>query len=292
MIPDKYKRALRDGSPGARRFYVGARRLAGFVRDHRRRAIARSLPVAAPIPQEAGFLVMPAGSLGGVDAVIAEAHAALAAYDHDNPPGGRSKKRFLVNVLAKDHVTPQSAILRFALRPDVLAIVSDYFGMAPILTSVGVYHSDTVDGVPSSSQLYHCDADDTTQVKVFVYCTDVDEQCGPLTLVDAVTTAAVQGRTGYHYGQRLSDEQVRANTATLTEHAILGAAGTVAFVDTSRCFHYGSRVAPGAAARLAVILQYSTPYSFMLPEPYPQALPFRHLSDPAMTDVQRLVLGE
>ena len=292
MTPDTFKRSVRDGSPRLRRLYVGARRLAGYVRDHRRRAAVRSLPASDRIPPRAGFLVRAAGSMAGVDALVREAQGALAAYDHLNPPDGKVKKRFLVNVLDRAKVTPQSAILQFALSPDVLAIVSDYLGMAPILTSIGVYHSDTVDGVPTSSQLYHCDADDTTQVKVFVYCSDVDERCGPLTVVDAATTAEVQARTGYQYGKRFSDEHVRAHATALAEHAIVGGTGTVALVDTSRCFHYGSRVAPGAAPRLAAIIQYSTPYSFMLPTPYPEALPFRRLIEPSMSDVQRLVLGE
>jgi hypothetical protein len=63
------------------------------------------------------------------------------------------------------------------------------------------------------------------------------------------------------------------------------------FVDTSRCFHFGSRVAPGATPRLAAMIQYQTPYSFMLPAAAETAAPFRRLVNPSLSPIQRLVLG-
>jgi hypothetical protein len=285
-------RSIRDGLAAPRLAYAAAQREAFKQRDRRRFEAAAALTSPYAVPAHAGFLVLPAGSLPGVMPIVAEAHASLAAFDRERPPAGKNKKRFLVNVLYREALTAGTELLRFALRPEVIATVSHYLGLVPILTTVGVYFSDATEDIPTSSQLYHCDADDTTQVKVFVYCTDVTPASGPLTLVDATVTAEVQQRTDYLYGKRLSDDQVRVSGTRVDEHAIIGVAGTVAFVDTSRCFHYGSRVTPGAPSRLAVILQYLTPYSFMLPGPYPQALPFRHLIDPSMSETQRMVLGE
>lgn len=282
-------KAIRDGVPAERLTYATQQRARYQARDRRRLQLASGLPPV--IRPEAGFLVRPAGAFSGVEAVLREAHAALATFDREAPPEGKNKKRFLVNVLYPERLSTDSATVRFALREDLLAPISAYLGVVPVLTSVGVYHSDTTEGVPTSSQLHHCDADDTTQVKVFVYCSDVTPETGPLTVLDAEATRQVQARTGYLYGKRLTDEQIQSAVPGVREHAILGPAGTVALVDTSRCFHYGSRVSPGSAARLAVILQYSTPYSFMLPQPFPEALPFRLLADATMTETQRLVLG-
>src|SRR5207253_6831933 len=117
---------------------------------------------------------------------------------------------------------------RFALRDDVIAAVSQYLGIVPFLTSIQVFHSDTIDGVPTSSQLFHCDGDDVTQVKVFVYCSDVDAASGPLTLLDADATTAVQRATKYWYRHRLTDEQVEQVVGAGHQHAILGPAGTAA----------------------------------------------------------------
>jgi hypothetical protein len=289
----RLKKSIRDGAPWFRRLYSGVRRAAALVRDRRRRAIVGALPDdSLAMSRDAGFLIVPPGTFSTVEQVVHQARDVLATYDASSPPAGKSKKRFLVNVLEPESLTLRSAIVQFALRDDVLAMVSRYLGLAPLMTSIAVFHSDTVDGVPTSSQLYHCDADDVTQVKAFVYCSDVDTSSGPLTILDARTTGHVQRRTGYRYGARLTDDQVRTAYENPTERAILGAAGTVAFVDTSRCLHFGSRVAAGAPARLVVMIQYQTPYSFMLPSRFREAVPFRRLLDPSLGPLQRLALGE
>ena len=54
---------------------------------------------------------------------------------------------------------------------------------------------------------------------------------------------------------RLSDEELVPFT---------GPPGTMTFIDTSTCLHFGSRLAPGAAERLVVQFQYLTPPAFDL----------------------------
>lgn len=289
----RVNRAFRDGSADARRVYVAVRKARALFRDRRRRTIVRTLPATAHrIPEPAGFLVVPAGALDGVSEVVEHALRALAAHDRDRPPAGKNKKRFLVNVLHQESVTLESPLLAFALRDDIIAVVARYLGVVPLLTAVKVFHSDAVEGVPTSSQLYHCDGDDLRQVKIFVYCSDVDARSGPLTVLDAAASAAVQERTRYTYDRRLADEDVRAARGGAVEHPIVGPAGTVAFVDTSRCLHFGSRVSAGAPPRLVTMVQYSTPYSFMLPYDFRGAAPFRRLIAPSLSPLQRLVLGE
>jgi len=291
-LQSKIAKAFRVRGPGLRRIYFNARRASRFLRDAPRRSILATLSrTDVDIPSPAGFLVAPRGRFAETDAIVNEARAALASYDAATPPAGKNRKRFLQNVLDASSLTLDSAILRFALRGDVLSSVSRYLGVAPLLTTVSVFHSDTVAGDPTSSQLYHCDGDDVTQVKIFVYCTDVDTPSGPLTLLDAETTREVQRRTGYWYRHRLTDEQVRVAVGTPPEHVILGPTGTTVFVDTSRCFHFGSRVAAGAPPRLAAMIQYQTPYSFMLPAAAETAAPFRRLVNPSLSPLQRLVLG-
>jgi len=279
--------------PGLRRIYFNARRASRFLRDAPRRSILATLSrTDVDIPPQAGFVVARPGRFPETAAIVNEARAALARYDAATPPAGKNRKRFLQNVLDASTLTLDSAILRLALRGDVLSSVSRYLGVVPLLTTISVFHSDTVAGDPTSSQLYHCDGDDVTQIKIFVYCTDVDAPSGPLTLLDAATTREVQRRTGYWYRHRLTDEQVQAAVGTPQEHVILGPTGTTVFVDTSRCFHFGSRVAAGAPPRLAAMIQYQTPYSFMLPAAAETAAPFRRLVNPSLSPLQRLVLGE
>jgi hypothetical protein len=74
-------------------------------------------------------------------------------------------------------------------------------------------------------------------------------------------------------------------------HLMVGAAGTVAFVDTSRCFHYGSRVNAGAPSRLVAVFQYLSPFSFRVSRDRKRATPYHYAAGSKATDLQKLVLG-
>lgn len=284
---------LRMRGAGVRRMYIAARQAERFLRDAPRRAMMRAIPASAlVIPQDRGFLVLPPQHFEETAAIVRESRAALAQFDLAAVARKKDGKRFLVNVLDPSTLTLGSAIIRLALREDVLAAVCRYLGVVPFLSAIAVFHSDTTDRELISSQLYHCDGDDATQMKIFVHCTDVDEGSGPLTVLDAASSARVRRQLGYQFRHRLTDEQVRRVVGGSPEHAIVGPVGTTTFVDTSRCFHYGSRVARDAAPRLVTMIQYQTPYSFTLPTSAQASLPFRRLLGPALTSLQRLVLGE
>lgn len=286
-------REFRRRGPGVRQLYVTARRAGRFFKDApRRSAMARLPETDICMRMDTGFLIVQPGRFDETPAIVTDARRARERFDSSAPPAGKNKKRFLQNVLDASSLTLDSAVIRFALRTDVLAMVSRYLGVVPLLSTITVFHSDTTEGAPTSSQLYHCDGDDVTQVKVFVYCSDVDADSGPLTVLDANTTRTVQERTGYQFRDRLSDDKVALTVGDARGHAILGPAGTTAFVDTSRCFHFGSRVAPNAPPRLVTMVQYQTPYSFMLAADGDGSMPFRRLITPSLTPLQRLVLGE
>jgi len=287
----RISKAFRVRGDRARHFYVHARRAMQFVRDARRRAVLRQLSSPITIQGREGFLVLPPGAFAEVPAIVADARAALALYDQAAPPAGKNRKRFLLNVLDTKTLTEESAVVRFAMREDVLAAVSRYLGVVPFLGTISVFHSDTVDAAPTSSQLHHCDGDDVTQIKVFIYCSDVDERSGPLTVLSAANSDRVRRSTAYQYRQRLTDQQVNDILGAGREVPILGPAGTAVFVDTSRCFHFGSRVAADAPPRLVTMIQYQTPYSFMLPTSAQASLPFRRFLRDGLSPVQQLVLG-
>ncbi len=222
-------------------------------------------------------------------ALVDQACEARDVYFAAPRPGAR--KTFLVDVLPSGALPPDSVFLRFALTPGIIAAVSRYLGVVPVLTAVKVFHSDATVAAPISSQLYHCDGDDVAQIKVFVHCGNVTPESGPLTILPADASATVRKATAYQYRSRLTDEQVE-RVCPVPPVPALGPAGTVCLVDTSRCFHFGSRVAPGAPPRLVVMLQYQTPYSFMLPIDFRAAAPYRYAASVARSPLERLVLGE
>jgi hypothetical protein len=150
-----------------------------------------------------------------------------------------------------------------------------------------------VGGEARSSQLFHLDGADVSQVKLFVHCTDVIEASGPLTVLDAATSRRLAKKLGYRIGDsRVSDERVAEVLGDAAEPVSLtGRRGTAHFVDTSRCFHFGSRVLSDSPPRTVAIFQYLTPYAFAFTADHREEAPYRHLASEALPERQRLVLG-
>jgi hypothetical protein len=110
-------------------------------------------------------------------------------------------------------------------------------------------------------------------------------------VLDAQDSDRLRKTLGYQFRSRVSDEQAEQVLGTPRLTPVVGDPGTTCFVDTSRCFHYGSRVESDAEARLVTIVQYLTPYSFMLPRDYREGAPFRHLGTPESSSLERYALG-
>jgi hypothetical protein len=169
--------------------------------------------------------------------------------------------------------------------------VARYLGIVPVLTHIEVYYSAFRDTALASSQLFHCDQDDTSQIKVYVLCSDVDEQTGPMVLLGADTSKIVRRAVRYEYRNRATDEEVFRAVGERDRHRLVGRSGTVAFVDTSRCFHYGSRVSEGAPPRLVTVVQYLSPFSFRVSRDRKRAAPYGYAAQPGSSSLERLVLG-
>jgi hypothetical protein len=244
------------------------------------------------IPRELGFKVFPPATFPEVDEVVKSAEQRIAAIEPEKLTGGKSQLK--TGLLDMSTLTLDSPQLRFALREDILAAVANYLGVAPVLAHIDVWYSIHEGGTLKNKHLYHCDWEDTAQVKIFVYGSEVRGDSGPLVVMGADTSKFVRDKLAYTYvgqRQRVTDEEVAALVGEKDQHPVIGPAGTCAFVDTSRCFHYGSRVEAAGTARLVTNFQYLTPYAFELPMDYSKVLPFRHLATPDLSSLQRLALG-
>jgi hypothetical protein len=284
----------RGGTDARRDTYVNLRQRmdrAGF--EARRQAAQQSTSQAGfEIPREQGFKVFPPGTFSEVDEVVRAAQQRIANIAPEKLQGGKSQLK--TGLLDMSTLSLDSPHLRFALREDVLAAVAKYLGVAPVLAHIDVWYSIHEGGALKNKHLYHCDWEDTSQIKIFVYGSDVLEESGPLVVMGADTSKFVRDKLGYTYvgeRQRVQDEEVAALVGDKDQYPVIGPVGTCAFVDTSRCFHFGSRVEAAGTARLVTNFQYLTPYAFELPLNYSEAVPFRHLATPELSPLQRLALG-
>jgi hypothetical protein len=297
-LSTRLARELRGRQDGVRTVYAVARKTRHLLTWRERRRLSRAVQPdpALTIDEDAGFRMFPpdcfpeAAEVVNAAAVLANDSDALLERRRQNR--ARKRKEFLLNLLDLATVDRHHPLVRLALRPDLLDAVVAYMGTVPVLRSMQVLYSGPVERELMSSQLYHCDADDVRQVKIFVLCTDVTAASGPLTLLDAARSAAVRRHFRYPYDSRLTDAQV--NTAIGSDPQpleVTGPSGTVCLADTSRCFHFGSRVAAGAAPRLVAMVQLVSPFSFVLAGNWRQgAILARLAADPSLTPLQRSVL--
>jgi hypothetical protein len=279
--------AVRHGSDRERELYVAMRKtVAPRITRARAQAARGQLATGIRIPESVGYAVLAPDGSPGIGEIVTYAQERVARMSPTaHGPAG--------NLVAMSPAAPgrASPLLRLALREDLLATISAYLGTTPLLSSIDLYASLPTNGVPSAGQLLHCDPEDTRQVKVFVLCSDVAPEHGPLTIMSASDSRELRRRTGYRYGARLTDAQA---SATLGGHelcAVEGPAGTMCLFDSSRCFHYGSRLRDDASPRIAAVIQYLSPHSFMLPRDVSLTAPFKHLARAGDSDFVRMVLG-
>ncbi|MEQ1761372.1 MAG: hypothetical protein ABL986_23940, partial [Vicinamibacterales bacterium] len=114
----------------------------------------------------------------------------------------------------------------------------------------------------------------------------------PLTSLRASDSAALADAVAYDYGDgyRVPDERVSPLFGPDRLVTFDGPAGTADFIDTSRCFHFGSRLVEGGAPRRALVIQYQTPYAFEFAN-YRKEAPFRELATASSRQLEALALG-
>lgn len=186
----------------------------------------------------------------------------------------------------------ESPFLKLALHPLLLAYAAQNIGMLPILTNLQLWHSPNVNIENDGSQLFHLDHADVRQMKVFVFIDDVTINSGPLTLLGAASSAKVCSAINY----KLSSDQIRVRDDTIHQivgkddiHPLIGPSGTMAFVDTCRCFHFGSRY--GKTPRTVLMIQYLSPFAFYLPWNWKMRTKFSYLATPNTSSLIQKVLG-
>jgi len=280
-----------------RRELVAARKERWRERDAARVRLAEELASSArhSVPSERGFLLVPPGSLGAAPPVIDATNDAIDSIGHEGLMGGKTKGGFLArDFLPDDARTLGSPYLRFALDEEVIGPIAAYLGVVPILTEINGWYSAPGPTSPKSSQLWHLDPADTMQIKVWVHCSDVDLDSGPLTVLDAHTSDELAERIGYRFEgdrYRVADEEVLDVAGEESIVPLVGPKGTVGLVDTSMCFHFGSRVASDGPPRRMVLFQYLTPYAFEFVSDHRQEAPLRGLATDGSSELDRLVLG-
>lgn len=161
---------------------------------------------------------------------------------------------FMRSLLFPDDLRKNSSYLDFITSSELLATVMDYLGTVPRLSPTqppGVRFMESnvaldteVHLAPRASQLYHIDFYDLPQVYVLVALDDITPESGPWTFLPASVTDRIAKEIGYRepgYGYRVKDDVICPLIREGEEIAFTVPKGGVLFIDSARCFHFGSR---------------------------------------------------
>ncbi len=290
--------ALVDGGDLRRGLYERYRSLLNLRAVGRRRRAAGDITSEAEftIPRELGFARFEPGRFPEINAIVYEANRELEKLEPTRvvqPEVGTNG--LFMGLFDCDRLTLDSPFMKFALRSDIVGAISAYLGVVPVLARIDLWYSAYEPDL-NRTHFYHCDWTAISQLKIFVNCTDVGPDDGPLMMVEAAKSRDIRRALKYDYDRQghkyyVSDEQMVDRGAAAHEHRFTGPAGTTYLADTSRCFHYGSRIVEGAGPRLVALFQYLRPSASRLPLKFRSGAPFRKMARDEQPLWQRMALG-
>ena len=211
------------------------------------------------------------------DAAAGEAQRLHAAWRPEEAEEG-SKASFLTK-LATREFDAGDPFVRIALHPAVLNVANGYLELRSTLRALELWHTRPTPGSAIQTQLWHRDADDVMNVKLFVYFTDVRVPAGPLTYAPRTHPLGDRRTVPEHDEHRRSRDDQMARIVPKGEWRILaGPPGTVVFADTCG---YHKQLKPESDERVKLVAHYvsGTPY-------VPPSLELRGVDESALSDDQ------
>lgn len=260
--------------------FLSAARIAGspsqyFLRKKLAKEILADSSQRLKIPQTAGYQFFAQDDLPGIGDIVQYCTSifedlrgkhSLDVFE-SNP-----KKKYFNVLLEGTELCEHPELLRRVIARPILDAVTSYLGAVPRLSGAMLVWSPP-NTTARSSQLFHFDYEDLTQLKMFINIFDTTEEQGPLTFLPADISVQVQKSIGRILG-RVSDERVFQAGGQNHDLKLVGPRGSGAFLDTSRCLHYGSRM--NKKARLIFIVQFlkfHSSYRGYIPFKAPSAFP-------------------
>ena len=235
------------------------------------------------VPDSDGYRIVEPGDLPGGDDVVAYCQqlfeSARATWDGPDP---NSTKDFLISLVKDSGFAAHAKILMFLISPAMIDTASRYLGRVPRLSTVRLWWTPPNDSI-ARSQVWHVDPEDKRQLKIFLNIFDITEDQGPFTFYPASRSRPILDAAGIRE-RHFDDAAVTDAGAPIV---LTAPAGGGAFVDTSRCLHFGSR--GNRRDRVVLMAQYTDFYAPCVKT----ASWARAVSDAgiALTDQQKLLLG-
>ncbi len=260
MLAAKAYNLLTDGGVYVRRRRLYRRRMADLL--------AEEEPAARePVTMRDGWAID--DSLSNPDIPWAKADAEALIAERGMRGGGiHAQRAFIRDLLRPGDLERFSSLLDFALSSDVLATVAAYMRQVPVLSNTvppGIRLTESsidgqIDDTYRTSQLYHLDFHDFRAVYVILLLRDATPESGPFTFLPASASERVAKALRYRRRKvpyHLTDEQVYSVIDPSEARPFIAPAGSILYIDSNRCMHFGSRDA--YTTRYQLMCSYVSP---------------------------------
>ncbi len=230
--------------------------------DWRRRMYRTQLPellaengpfTRPPLVMQDGWALDTSLSLPHLDRVLQDADQIIAERGGKRRTAEGAYRSYFQDMWAPADAERYPSFLDFATSTDLLAVVCHYLQCIPALSTtlpsgIRLVESnaafDDQPDRPHDSQLYHIDYYSLPNVYVLVLLADTTFEHGPWTFLPRGLSQQVKEKLGYwKKGKpyRLGDEEVYSVVDRTEAIEFAYPRGTVLFIESSGCLHFGSR---------------------------------------------------
>jgi hypothetical protein len=258
-------------------------------RKNKDRAYEGSEPAVAPLVEQLrrdGVLITDAATVFGDDGLFQEAaREAQRLYDlpREQVDAAVGSKATFLTKLATGSYSVDHPFARLALHPNALAVANGYLELRSTLRALDLWLTQPTEGPAIQTQLWHRDADDVMNVKMFVYFTDVKPAAGPLTYAPRTHPLGSRRQLPEHDEQGRSDDAQLAQVVPESEWVLCeGPRATVVFADTCG---YHKQLKPESGERLLAVSHYVSGTPLV-----PRSLELSGVDEGSLTDDQHVAV--
>jgi len=197
------------------------------------------------------------------DEAAAQAKRLYEAPREEAPAEAGSKASYLTKLATRDYSIDEP-FARIALHPSVLGVANGYLRLQSHLRAMELWLTKPTPGAAVQTQLWHRDADDVMNVKLFVYFTDVTRPAGPLTYAPRTHPLGDRREVPEHDEHRRSTDDQMAGIVPESEWRVLeGEPGTIVFADTCG---YHKQLKPESQERVKLVAHYVSGRPYVPPD--------------------------
>jgi hypothetical protein len=195
-------------------------------------------------------------------------------------------------ILNSSDFKTNSLVFKFITNEKIIKIISNYFGFIPLLTHISYWFSPNKHDIPGSSQEFHLDHEDIKQVKGFFLVNDVTDKNGPTIFINSQNSKNIIDNLNYKtnkFSKRINTKIIKKFTKNFI--TCTGKKGTLYLIDTSICFHLGSKKSQNNRKILA--FQFISPFSTSLQWNWINSKIFHrpYWINKKLSKMQKLILG-